>query len=63
MFRSNNMGDYLLIMKKILTVSSGNPISVTDFETILYLCFFSFIIQLAQYFETVPNWILKSKNF
>ncbi len=63
MFRSNNMGDYLLIMKKILTVSSGNPISVTDFETILYLCFFSFIIQLAQYFETVPNWILKSKKF
>ena len=62
MFRSNNIWDYFTIMTKVSTIASGNAISATDFETIIYLCFFSFIIQLVQYFEKIPSWVIKSKR-
>lgn len=62
MFRANSVSDFFTMMSGILQGVSGASMVKTDFETVLYLCFFSFLIQFVQYFEKLPNWVIKSRQ-
>jgi alginate O-acetyltransferase complex protein AlgI len=62
MFRSNEISDFFTITTKIISLSSGSLAGKIEIESIIGLCFFSFLIQLAQYSEKVPSWILNIKR-
>lgn len=62
MFRSNHTTDYFTVIGKLFTFASGLSLGKTEIDTILGLCFISFLIQLTQYFEKLPRWILNSRK-
>lgn len=62
MFRSNHTADYFAVIVKLFTLGDGLSIIKTEVDGIMGLCFVSFLIQLIQYFEHIPNWVIKSKR-
>jgi len=62
MFRANSVADFITMFSGIFQGASGIAMSKTDFETVLYLCLFSLFIQIVQYFEKLPIWVVKSRQ-
>ncbi|MCE9499134.1 MAG: MBOAT family protein [Leptospira sp.] len=58
-FRSNNMENLLVTVKRILLWESG--IEIGSIETLLYLSVLGWVTQAVQYFEFIPNALQKHK--
>lgn len=63
MFRSNHTSDYFTVIGKLFTFAGGLSLGKTEIDTILGLCLISFLIQLAQYFEKIPNWVINTRKY
>jgi alginate O-acetyltransferase complex protein AlgI len=59
MFRAKNITDFGIILKNIF--QSANETNVVGIETVFYLCFAAFIIQVIEYKQRLPLSIEKHK--